>query len=419
VCAHIMEGCEYDDETSSCIASSEEAPTDEGPATTPQVVPTHPDCTCTNYPQNAVEDMTMCEDSDTCVEAAGACNGEAFHCDFVFPEEPETPETPASEEPQPSEEPESTQQFADSTSCTSHEDCTNVQVLFNDAFVDIGVTYCYENGDGDLKCAGNANDCCSCEDNDSFDKNPDNCPAASDCDNFCGGECDFDTIPDGCEMPTDCAGFNAAVGSGGCCENCLQCVKDDLNRRLQCATTTAAPAKQVKFSMKIEGMTAEKFEEKKEQVKEGIANSLEVDPTLVEVAVKEQALERLRRILSNLELDVTVLTDDENAVTDKVSNDGFATTLSDNISQSTKETITVSEVTDPVVEDNPNASKNVTTEEDDDMSTGVLILTIVCIITTILICAYFAWFCCVREDEKSVEMQIQMNTNANRSGTTV
>merc|ERR1719317_938919 len=67
-------------------------------------------------------------------------------------------------------------QIADDTSCTSHEDCTNVQVLVSGVRMDIGVTYCYDSGNGDLKCAGNANDCCSCRDNDSFDQNPDNCP---------------------------------------------------------------------------------------------------------------------------------------------------------------------------------------------------------------------------------------------------
>jgi len=461
-------------------SSVEDSPTDGEAITTQQEVEpitttqqeALTDCTCSSYPQDAEAGQVMCEADDTCVLSRGPCDGAASHCIIkVSPQESTEPAavdcdvcasefiqaegcacmanedcnvddlipqgcgdcgeeaeaacggaegedaTEDAETEDAETEEESRTQIADKTSCTSHEDCTNVQTA---AGTEIGVTYCYDAGiasgeaNGDLKCAGNANDCCSCSDNDSFDQNPDNCPAASDCDNVCSGECDFDTIPDGCEEPTDCAGFNAAVAPGGCCENCLQCVKDALSERLECTTTTAAPAKQVKFSMKIEGMTAEVFEEKKEQVKEGIAKSLNVDPTLVEVAVKEQAEARLRRILSTLELDVTVLTDDENAVTDAISNDSFATTLSDEISQSTDEDVTASDVTDPVVENNPDAIKTITSEEDDDMSTGVLILTIVCIITTILICAYFTWFCCVREDEKSIEKQIEMNTNANR-----
>ena len=103
------------------------------------------------------------------------------------------------------------------------------------------MTYCYDQGiytsgeaNGVLKCSGNAFECCSCSANDSFDQNPDNCPAASDCDNFCENPCDFDT-PDGCEEPTDCAGLNTAVGSGGCCENCAQCVKDALFEKLECS----------------------------------------------------------------------------------------------------------------------------------------------------------------------------------------
>jgi uncharacterized Fe-S center protein len=106
--------------------------------------------------------------------------------------------------------------------------------------------------------------------------------------------------------------------------------------------------------MKLD-MTAEKFEEKKSEVKEGIALSLNMDTSLVEVAKAEQVQARLRRMLNELELDVTVLTDDENDVTNKVSNTGFADTLSDNISQSTGETVTASGVTAAVVEVNPNA----------------------------------------------------------------
>merc|ERR1719285_1621717 len=183
-------------------------------------------------------------------------------------------------------------------------------------------------------------------------------------------------------------------------------------------TTTAAPAKQVKFSMTL-NMAVDEFEAKKDQVKEGIAKSLNVDSSLVEVAVKEQAESRLRRILSEVELEVTVLTDDENAVTDAVTNDSFAETVSQDISESTGVDVQASGVTEPVVEDNPNATKIVTSESDDEMSTGVWILTIVCIVTTVLICGYFAWFCLVREDEMSIQKQIEMNTSANRSGTTV
>merc|ERR1711879_867165 len=92
----------------------------------------------------------------------------------------------------------------------------------------------------------------------------------------------------------------------------------------------------------------------KSEVEEGIALSLNVDKSLVDAKAK-QVQARLRRMLNELELDVTVLTNDENAVTNKVSNTGFADTLSDNISQSTGETVTASGVTAPVVEVNPNA----------------------------------------------------------------
>jgi phage shock protein PspC (stress-responsive transcriptional regulator) len=139
-------------------------------------------------------------------------------------------------------------------------------------------------------------------------------------------------------------------------------------------------------------MTAEKFEEKKSEVKEGIATSLNVDPSLVEVAKAEQVQARLRRMLNELELDVTVLTDDENAVTNKVSNTGFADTLSDNISQSTGETVTASGVTAAVVEVNPNApATDETADSGGDDDTDLTWLWIVLAIVGVLACGGIAY----------------------------
>merc|ERR1719330_580838 len=86
-----------EDSTEPEVSTTEEGVSEPDPVTTAQVQ-THPDCTCTNYPEDATEDMTMCEDGDTCVEAAGVCAGAAIYCDFVFPEEGEEEETTESPE---------------------------------------------------------------------------------------------------------------------------------------------------------------------------------------------------------------------------------------------------------------------------------------------------------------------------------
>lgn len=80
-------------------------------------------------------------------------------------------------------------QVMDVTSCTSHTDCTDVFTADGDS---IGVTYCYDQGtfdsgtpSGELKCGGDPEACCACRDNDSFDQNAANCPAASSCSTTC------------------------------------------------------------------------------------------------------------------------------------------------------------------------------------------------------------------------------------------
>lgn len=77
-------------------------------------------------------------------------------------------------------------EIADQTVCTSHADCTNVQSATGEP---LGATYCYDagmfhQGDG-YRCAGDATNCCACKENDSFDNDPDKCPAVSDCATIC------------------------------------------------------------------------------------------------------------------------------------------------------------------------------------------------------------------------------------------
>jgi len=169
------------------------------------------------------------------------------------------------------------------------------------------------------------------------------------------------------------------------------------------------PAKQVKFSMTV-SMTVDTFNAKKEEVKEGIAKSLNVHKDDVEVAVIEAAESRLRRMLSNIELEVTVLTDDEDTIVDTVTGNDFAETLSSNISESTEEDVVATGVSEPIVSINPAAPSPVvtTSESDDEIGGGKWALIVICILTTLAIAAFFTWFCYYQDPKSKAKPELEM-----------
>jgi len=176
-----------------------------------------------------------------------------------------------------------------------------------------------------------------------------------------------------------------------------------------CASSGGVPAKQVKFSMTV-SMTVDTFNAKKEEVKEGIAKSLNVHKDDVEVAVIEAAESRLRRMLSNIELEVTVLTDDEDTIIDTVTGNNFAETLSSNISESTDEDVVATGVSEPIVSINPAAPSPVvtTSESDDEIGGGKWALIVICILTTLAIAAFFTWFCYYQDPKSKAKPELEM-----------
>jgi len=174
-------------------------------------------------------------------------------------------------------------------------------------------------------------------------------------------------------------------------------------------SSDSVPAKQVKFSMTV-SMTVDTFNAKKEEVKEGIAKSLNVHKDDVEVAVIEAAESRLRRMLSNIELEVTVLTDDEDTIVDTVTGNNFADTLSSNISESTDEDVVATGVSEPIVSINPAAPSPVvtTSESDDEIGGGKWALIVICILTTLAIAAFFTWFCYYQDPKSKAKPELEM-----------
>ena len=112
----------------------------------------------------------------------------------------------------------------------------------------------------------------------------------------------------------------------------------------------------MQFSMKL-GMTSETFQEKKEEILSKIAFLLGIPIPDVDVSIAPK--KSTRRRLDELEVEVTMVSEKEehdfSTVSNIIKSKSFADDVSTELSKVTGETVTVSDISEPVMEEITNS----------------------------------------------------------------
>ena len=104
---------------------------------------------------------------------------------------------------------------------------------------------------------------------------------------------------------------------------------------------------QVHFVMTIEGITMSTFSSFQAEFEASVATALFVDENDVNVEI---ILSRRRRVSEFLDLQVSVMTDDADAIVDTVSEDSFSSDVTSEFESRTNQSVTISNVSPPSIE---------------------------------------------------------------------
>lgn len=151
---------------------------------------------------------------------------------------------------------------------------------------------------------------------------------------------------------------------------------------------TPAPTKEVKVQMKL-SMTDEQYEEKKGEVKTSVSKKFEVAENLITINKVAGRRRSLRRILSEVNLEVGIQTHEEDRVTAIIDEADFAADMGERVSAETGLTVTVSEVEKLPTVDVTSGDTAVDDGSDDD--TDMTWLWIVLAVVGVLACGGIAY----------------------------
>jgi len=151
---------------------------------------------------------------------------------------------------------------------------------------------------------------------------------------------------------------------------------------------TPAPTKEVKVQMKL-SMTDEQYEEKKGEVKTSVSKKFEVAENLITINKVAGRRRSLRRILSEVNLEVGIQTHEEDRVTAIIDEADFAADMGERVSAETGLTVTVSGVEKLPTVDVTSGDTAVDDGSDDD--TDMTWLWIVLAVVGVLACGGIAY----------------------------
>lgn len=177
-------------------------------------------------------------------------------------------------------------------------------------------------------------------------------------------------------------GSAAPISDGECCGNVDNC------EEIVIPTDTEAPTKEVKVEMKL-SMTDAEYENNKDKVKTSISKKFRVAENLITVT-KVAARRSLRRMLSEVNLEVGIQTHDEDAVTSIIRAPTFATEMGNAISAETGIDVTVSDVGEPESQDVSSSDAATESGSDDDTNLTWLWVLIACVVVGALI-GFVVW----------------------------
>jgi len=178
-------------------------------------------------------------------------------------------------------------------------------------------------------------------------------------------------------------GSAAPISDGECCGNVDNC------EEIVIPTDTEAPTKEVKVEMKL-SMTDAEYENNKDKVKTSISKKFRVAENLITVRKVAARRRSLRRMLSEVNLEVGIQTHDEEAVTSIIRAPTFATEMGNAISAETGIDVTVSDVGEPESQDVSSSDAATEGGSDDDTNLTWLWVLIACVVVGALI-GFVVW----------------------------
>merc|ERR1719433_591216 len=145
-------------------------------------------------------------------------------------------------------------------------------------------------------------------------------------------------------------------------------------------------------------MTEAQFRSQEEDIKQGVATACGVAKSQVSFTVLARRLRRFLQSSVNIETKITTDTTDASTVANRISADGFDSTLQTSLSDQGV-TTTVSGVTAPTTTDLA-ANSN---DDDDSDSTDLIIIIVACCTVFVLIVGLVTYMFCVKESSPSTQ----------------
>jgi len=164
-------------------------------------------------------------------------------------------------------------------------------------------------------------------------------------------------------MPESCGGSDVCGADlwNACQDYDESSMEDAIPDPVPVPDNTPAPTTEVKFTMKLGGMTENELDANTQKVKQSLSESTGVAVKYIAVGKVSRRRRKLRRMLNEIDVQVTIQTHDKDAVEAFVTSDDFEDDLEIRISDKTGLQVTVNDLSTPTASNIETTTTTTTT----------------------------------------------------------